>query len=391
MFAGGVTQLLRDGGDTPGWIREQNGCSGHSALCFFLQKSPAVMLLQIAFCLPGGKSQTVGQFFQRKLLILVQKVLFCEDGFAVINAGACKRRAGFVDLSVIAYHGNDQQAEQGLYCHGIDGWWCDSSEAVCPEWERSVCPPPAVTYQDFVESAGKVMPIDKINAYGLYHARGVFEGKTGVTREKRVLNLTRSRYPWSQKYGTILWSGDISATCDTLKKQVTEGLSFCSAGLSYWTMDIGAFFVKQGVQWFWNGDYPKGLEDPGYRELYVRWFQYGAFLPVFRSHGTDCPRETWNFGAPGDACYDAIQKVLQLRYELMLYIYSLAGADGRFTLYEDAGDRYGYEQGEYCVTEITYSDQDRTISVKTEGDLKYHREMGTVFCCSDDAVPRVIS
>lgn len=402
-----------------------------------------------------------------------------------------------------------RQAERGLYRHGVDGWWCDSSEGVCPEWERSVCPPPSVMYQDFVDAAGKIMPLDKINAYGLYHAKGIFEGQTGVTREKRVLNLTRSGYPGSQKYGTILWSGDISATWDTLKKQVTEGISFCSTGLPYWTLDIGAFFVKQGVQWFWNGEFPKGLEEPGYRELYVRWFQYGAFLPVFRSHGTDCPREPWNFGKPGELFYDAIRKALRLRYELMPYIYSLAGAvwkedelmmrpliydfpddrqaaetgtqymfgpalmvcpvtrpicygtcktpaeesnkrmqiylpagtdwydyhtqerytggqtitvtvimdhiplfvrsgailpmaeagvstseqskkpvilhiypgaDGHFTLYEDAGDGYGYEQGEYCLTEIRYSDQDQSVSVKTEGELQWHREMSYIIC-----------
>lgn len=404
-----------------------------------------------------------------------------------------------------------KQAEQGLYRYGIDGWWCDSSEAVSPEWEKSMCQLPSVMYHDFVESAGKVMPIDKINAYGLYHARGIFEGQTGLTREKRVVNLTRSGYPGSQKYGTILWSGDISASWDTLKKQVTEGLSFCSAGLPYWTLDIGAFFVKQGVPWFWRGDFPEGLKDPGYRELYVRWFQYGAFLPVFRSHGTDCPREPWNFGQPGEMFYDAIQKALRLRYELMPYIYSLAGAvwkedalmmrpliyefpedsrsaeigtqfmfgpalmvcpvtepicygtcrtpvrdsgnqmqiylpagadwydyytleryaggqtitvtvtmdhiplfvragailpvteagvnvseqsekpvilhiypgtDGRFTLYEDAGDGYGYEQGEYCMTEIRYSDLDQTVSVKTEGDIRWHREMSYIICTS---------
>ena len=81
--------------------------------------------------------------------------------------------------------------------------------------------------------------------------------------------------------------------------------------------------------WFWHGDYEEGVEDAGYRELYTRWLQFGAFLPVFRSHGTDTPREIWNFGEPGTMFYDAIAKFIKLRYRLMPYIYSLA-ADVHF-------------------------------------------------------------
>ena len=67
------------------------------------------------------------------------------------------------------------------------------------------------------------------------------------------------------------------------------------------------------------------MEDLGYRELYVRWFQYGAFLPMFRAHGTDTPREIWRFGNPGEPMYDTLVKYLRLRYRLIPYIYSLAG------------------------------------------------------------------
>ena len=77
--------------------------------------------------------------------------------------------------------------------------------------------------------------------------------------------------------------------------------------------------------WFWCGDYDKGVDDLGYRELYVRWFQYGAFLPMFRAHGTDTPREIWRFGNPGELMYDTLVKYLRLRYRLIPYIYSLAG------------------------------------------------------------------
>ena len=113
----------------------------------------------------------------------------------------------------------------------------------------------------------------------------------------------------------------------------------CLSGMPYWTLDIGAFFtVKEkwenrgcgcnqdpSMKWFWQGDFEEGNHDSGYRELYVRWFQYGAFLPMFRSHGTDTPREIWNFGEPGGMFYDALEKTIRLRYRLMPYIYSLAG------------------------------------------------------------------
>lgn len=357
-------------------------------------------------------------------------------------------------------------------------------------------------YRNYIEDAGKMMPIEKANAYGLYHAKTVYEGQRNVTEEKRVLSLTRNGYAGCQKYGAILWSGDISASWETLKRQIVAGLQFCVSGLPYWTLDIGAFFVKEGRQWFWNGEYENGTDDMGYRELYVRWFQYGAFLPVFRSHGTDCRKEPWNFGEKGELFYDALWSAARLRYRLLPYIYSLAGdvwrngslmmrplvydfpedakavgisgqfmfgpalmvcpvtepicyqhnsvpisqppkemriylpaggdwydfytnerhpggqeiaveicmeriplfvragaviptmepeectvrmegkdicllvypgADGKFEFYEDAGDGYGYEKGEYCVTSISFCDRERTVVWETEGDGRYRR------------------
>ncbi|HEX2996608.1 MAG TPA: TIM-barrel domain-containing protein, partial [Anaerolineales bacterium] len=117
-----------------------------------------------------------------------------------------------------------------------------------------------------------------------------------------------------------------AANWETLRRQIPAGLNFCVTGLPYWTLDIGAFFVKRNPElWFWCGDYEQGVDDLGYRELYVRWFQYGAFLPMFRAHGTDTPRELWHFGNPGEPVYDTLVRYLHLRYRLMPYIYSLAG------------------------------------------------------------------
>ena len=124
-------------------------------------------------------------------------------------------------------------------------------------------------------------------------------------------------------------------------------------------MDIGGFFtVKENWShrgcgchrnpnplWFWNGEFEEGVEDCGYRELYTRWLQYGTFLPMFRSHGTDTPREPWNFGGEGDIFYDTIVKFIRLRYRLLPYVYSLAakvhrthGTMIRSLLFDFAGD-----------------------------------------------------
>lgn len=218
-----------------------------------------------------------------------------------------------------------KQAKEGLFDHGIDAWWCDSSEPFTPEWSHKIKPPKAVSYAEFVRDASKLVPSDITNAYGLVHAQTMYEGQRSVTGEKRVCNLTRSTFTGGQRYGTVLWSGDTAASWRTLRNQIAEGLSFSASGLPYWTMDIGAFFVKQGPSWFWNGDYPNGTDDMGFRELYVRWFQLGAFLPMFRSHGTDVRREMWYYGDEGDPFYEALVAMNRLRYRLLPYIYSWAG------------------------------------------------------------------
>ena len=217
------------------------------------------------------------------------------------------------------------QIERGLFSKGVDSWWCDSSEPITPEWSHAQRSDPSLSYLEYVQEGSKYMPAEHSNAFGLVHAQGIYEGQRGTGSQKRVVNLTRSGYTGQQRYGVILWSGDISGTWDVFKKQIPEGLNLCASGLPYWTLDIGGFFVKRGQQWFWDGDYDDGIDDLGYQELYTRWFQYASFLPVFRGHGTDVRREMWMFGNEGAAFYDALLKANRRRYELMPYIYSLAG------------------------------------------------------------------
>lgn len=218
-----------------------------------------------------------------------------------------------------------RQAKQGLYSYGLDAWWCDSSEPFTPEWVHIERTEPARMYEEYCRDVQNHIPLQQGNAYAFYHAQGIYEGQRSENDGKRVVNLTRSAYTDQQRYGTILWSGDISATWDTLKRQIAAGLNLSASGLPYWTTDIGAFFVKRGTPWYWRGDFDQCFADLGYRELFTRWYQWAAFLPVFRGHGTDCRRELWHCANEDVPFYDAIIKANHMRYELMPYIYSAAG------------------------------------------------------------------
>ncbi len=233
-----------------------------------------------------------------------------------------------------------KQAERELFSGGFDSWWCDSTEPFSgPDWNGEYKREPWERFSLVGGEHKKFLGAARANLYAVAHARGIYENQRKADTEKRVLNLTRSGYASIQKYGAVLWSGDICATWDVLKRQIREGLNMCMSGMPYWTLDIGGFFTVNenwrgrgcfcnddpAPKWFWRGGYENGVEDYGYRELYVRWFEYGVFLPIFRSHGTDTPREVWNFGKQGDMFYDALVKNIRLRYRLMPYIYSMAG------------------------------------------------------------------
>ncbi len=233
-----------------------------------------------------------------------------------------------------------RQAKAGLFDKGFDAWWCDSTEPFSgPDWNGETRRDPLVRFQMVGSEHKRYLDPAQANLYALVHAQGIYENQRRDAPNRRVLNLTRSGYAGSQRYGAVLWSGDISARWDVMKGQIAEGLSMAASGYPWWTLDIGGFFVVRenwqargcgcdndpSPKWFWQGDYEQGIRDRGYQELYVRWLQFGCFLPMFRSHGTDAPREIWNFGQAGEPVYDAIAATIRLRYRLMPYIYSLAG------------------------------------------------------------------
>lgn len=220
-----------------------------------------------------------------------------------------------------------EQAKRGLYQYGVDAWWCDSSEPFTPEWSHTERVEPALQYEEYKRTAGDYLGEEHTNDFALYHARAIYEGQRSEEKgsDKRVFNLTRSAWTGQQKYGTVMWSGDTAASWETLRRQIPAGLNFCASGFPYWTADIGAFFVKRGDYWYWDGEYDDTVEDPAYLELYTRWYQWCCFLPIFRGHGTDCRRELWNFKGADGVFYQAMLRANKLRYELLPYIYSTAG------------------------------------------------------------------
>jgi alpha-D-xyloside xylohydrolase len=192
---------------------------------------------------------------------------------------------------------------EGLFSLGIDGWWMDSTEPDHLDWK-----PEDFDNQTYLGSFRRVR-----NAYPLMTVGGVYKNQRAVTSDKRVFILTRSAFAGQQRYGANTWSGDVVASWEALRNQISAGLNFSLSGIPYFNSDIGGFFL-------W--DYPRKLDDPEYRELYARWNQFGAFCPMMRSHGTDAPREIYQFGQKGDKVYDSIEKAINLRYLLLPYIYS---------------------------------------------------------------------
>ena len=206
-----------------------------------------------------------------------------------------------------------RHVKEALFDQGVDAWWMDGTE---PEFR---CTDDRYVTAGAIKSAGATAlgdPRLTLNAYSLLTTRGVYEGQRAAAPEKRVFILTRSAFSGQQRHAAVTWSGDTAAGWESFRQQITAGLTFSLSGLPYWTADIGGFFT--------GPIFPTGVDDPAFRELYLRWFQFGAFCPVFRSHGTQTPREVWRFGEPGEAVYDALVEASRLRYRLLPYIYSLA-------------------------------------------------------------------
>ncbi|HVZ83549.1 MAG TPA: glycoside hydrolase family 31 protein [Terracidiphilus sp.] len=218
--------------------------------------------------------------------------------------------AGFHPLGQALYDATDPAArhqyweniDTALFQKGVDAWWLDTDEPETEGRQDNIL----VDHQIALGSGARYA-----NIFPLFHAGGVSEGQQSASDRKRVFILSRSAYAGIQRYGVTAWSGDVLSDFITFQRQITAGLNYSISGMPYWTTDIGGF-ISGG-----------NLNDPKFRELFVRWFQFGTFSPIFRVHGTRNPdeNELWSYG-PG------AQKILvdydTLRYRLLPYIYSEA-------------------------------------------------------------------
>ena len=190
-----------------------------------------------------------------------------------------------------------------LFSLGWDAFWLDSAE---PEeyWPHMG----DAILRDKKISIGN--GAEYTNIFPFMHTLGVQEHWKASSEQKRVFLLTRSAFLGQQRVGAAVWSGDVYGSYWGLSHQVAAGLNFALSGYPYWTTDIGGYWPP----------HDKPVEDPTFQELYARWFEYGTFCPIFRTHGHRPQNEIWAF--------DKVEPILinydKLRYRLMPYVYSLA-------------------------------------------------------------------
>ena len=207
-----------------------------------------------------------------------------------------------------------------LFAQGWDSFWLDSAE---PE--------------EYWPHGGDAILRDKnlaigngalyTNIYPFLHNEGIQQNWRKTTDQKRTFLLTRSAFLGQQRIGATVWSGDVYSSFWALSRQVPAGLNFALSGMPYWTTDIGGYHARYNNQ----------ATDPAYQELYLRWFEFGVFCPIFRTHGHRPNNELWS--------YPSIEATLiaydNLRYRMMPYIYSLAWKRLKRRLHHSAPARHG--------------------------------------------------
>ena len=233
------------------------------------------------------------------------------------------------------------RAKKNYYDYGIRTFWLDEAEPEMRPYD----------YDNVRMYLGNGEEVSNIYCVGF--AKAFYDGLKAQGEE--VCNLVRCAWLGSQRYGVVLWSGDIASTFDSLRKQLKAGLNVAMCGIPWWTTDIGGFI---------NGD-PESEE---FRELMIRWFEFGVFCPIFRLHGfrlpypvrdilnpdgycgSGGPNEVWSFG---EEAYEIIRRYMYVREELKPYIMGqmkLASEDGtpvmRPLFYDFCGDKNVYDIGD---------------------------------------------
>ena len=266
-----------------------------------------------------------------------------------------------------------KQMKDHLYSKGFDAWWMDASEpnirdCTDMDYRKKLCGPTALGPST-----------EYLNAYALVNAQAIYEGQRGEDPNRRVFLLTRSGFAGLQRYSTATWSGDIATRWEDMKAQITAGLNFSISGIPYWTMDIGGFCVENrysGAQREFDRTGKENEDLKEWRELETRWYQFGAFVPLYRAHGQFPYREVYNVAPETHPAYQSITYFTKLRYRLMPYIYSLAGKTffddytimrplvmdyGKDTKVNNIGDQYMFGSALMVCPVYQYGLRERTV------------------------------
>ena len=253
---------------------------------------------------------------------------------------------------------------KGLFSLGMDGWWMDSTEpdiinAITKESEEYEM---KRTGKNYLGSFARYL-----NTYPLMITGSVYRHQRAENDKKRVYILTRSTFAGQQSSAATTWSGDIGADWPIYRRQISAGLNHSMAGIPYWTFDIGGFNIGS-----YEGVFSYGGKTPSYNEFYTRMFQFGAFCPVFRSHGSETPREIWQFGE----YIPVLEKFDNFRYRLMPYIYSLAGqvAQNGYTIMRGLPMDFSNDKKTYSIDDQFMFGPSLMICPVTE--YMYHRPPG---------------
>lgn len=207
-----------------------------------------------------------------------------------------------------------EQAKAHYADQGVDLFWLDEAE---PEYT-------VYDFDNYRYHLGQVLEVG--NIYPALYSKAFYDGQAADGKTE-IVNLVRCAWAGSQRYGALVWSGDIHSSFDSMRNQLSAGLNMAMAGIPWWTMDIGGF----------HGGH---VDDPAFHELMIRWFQWAVFTPILRMHGyrdpmtepaeayrdgiaqcnTGAGNELWSFGP---ATYDVLLRFLRIRESLRPYVRSL--------------------------------------------------------------------
>ncbi len=300
---------------------------------------------------PAGMVDSVHRLNARIMISVWPKFYYTTDHYKEFDTkGWMYRRAtedsirdwvgkGYIGSFYDAYHPEARklfwgQMKEHLYPKGFDAWWMDASE---PDIQSNS----SIEYRKALTTPTALGPSTKyFNAYALMNAEAIYNGQREADPDRRVFLLTRSGFPGLQRYSTATWSGDIGTRWEDMKAQISAGLNFAISGIPYWTMDIGGFCVENRYTRAQEGS--ADLDE--WRELNARWYQFGAFCPLFRSHGQFPLREIYNIAPENHPAYTSMVYFNKLRYRLMPYIYTLAGMTLSQRLYHHAAAGDGFQR-----------------------------------------------